>query len=411
MAARASNNTPPSLRKVWAEQETFGRAATASSSIMTSARAIVSHHPLADGGWKIEDVDLRPLGEGELLVEMVATGVCHTDALIGSLPDGVAPMAFYPRVLGHEGSGYVKDVGPAVTVAQPGDPVLLSFSYCNQCEVCKAGHYSNCNAFNDINFGPQSGFQLKDGKNCGGQFFGQSSFAALSIVRQCSVVNAKGLIKDKKELQLFSPLGCGIQTGSGTVINVAQAGPKDAICIMGLGGVGLSAVMAAKIQGCRKIIGIDKVASRLELATELGCTHTVDGSKLGDKSLEDAVRELTEDVGPSICIDTTGAPPLIEAGCKMIRNRGKYIQVGSASFAVMLDHVNVFEFMSAGKQFIGAIEGSATPTEYVPKMIQWYREGNFPFDKLMKFFPADDFAQGLHEMHTGETIKPILMWS
>ncbi|USW50378.1 Putative alcohol dehydrogenase, zinc-type, GroES-like superfamily, NAD(P)-binding domain superfamily [Septoria linicola] len=380
-----------------------------------SSKAIVSHDTLDNKGWKMEEVTLRDLQEGELLVEMVATGVCHTDALIGGIPAGAAPIAFYPRVLGHEGSGYVRKVGPDVSVAAEGDPVLLSFAFCDKCEICKTGGHSNCNLFNELNFGPQPAFHLasKSGEpEVGGCFFGQSSFANFSIVKSCSVVNVKGIVTEKRDLQLFSPLGCGIQTGSGTVVNVSGAGPKDAICIMGLGGVGLSAIMGAKIQGCRTIIGIDKVDSRLKLAKELGATHVIDGSKLDEgKTLPDVVKEIADGVGPTITIDTTGAPVLMDAGMQFTRNRGKYIQVGSPPFDYTLGSVSGFEFMVAGKQWIGAIEGGAYPPEYVPKMIQWYREGRFPIDKLMKLMPADDFNQALHEMHTGETIKPILTWS
>ncbi|KAK3109618.1 hypothetical protein LTR53_016939 [Teratosphaeriaceae sp. CCFEE 6253] len=179
---------------------------------------------------------------------------------------------------------------------------------------------------------------------------------------------------------------------------------------MGLGGVGLSAVMGAKVQGCRIIIGIDRIASRLAFAKELGATHVIDGSKLGDKTLVEAIREVSEGIGPTIAIDTTGAPPLINAGVQAIRNHGRYIQVGSAPFDFQLEF-NMFEFMVAGKSVAGAIEGSAYPPEYVPKMIQWYREGKFPIDKLCKFMPAEDFEQALKEMHDGTTIKPILCWS
>lgn len=381
---------------------------------MTSTRAIVCHDTHANGGWKMEEVSLRKLEEGELLVEMVATGVCHTDALIGGLPSGSAPIAFYPRILGHEGSGYVREVGPGVTVAKAGDPVLCSFAYCNSCEICKAGHFSNCNSFNELNFGPCPVFHLasKSGEpEVGGGFFGQSSFANFSIVKQCSVVNASGIVQDKKDLQMFAPLGCGIQTGSGTVVNVSGAGPNDAICIMGLGGVGLSAIMGAKIMGCRMIIGIDKVPSRMKLAQELGVTHVIDGSKLDEgKTLGDVVKEIADGVGPTITVDTTGAPVLMDAGMAFTRNRGKYIQVGSPPFDYQLSSVNGFQFMVAGKQWIGAIEGGAYPPDYVPKMIQWYREGKFPVDRLIKLMPADEFEQALHEMHTGETIKPILTW-
>lgn len=267
--------------------------------------------------------------------------------------------------------------------------------------ICKSGHYSNCNRFNELNFGPHDVFQASSGtgkSETGGQFFGQSSFANYSVVKQASVVNAKGLVKDKKELQLFSPLGCGIQTGSGTVVNVSGAGPKDAICILGAGGVGLAAIMGAKICGCRIIIAVDRVESRLNLAKELGATHVIDGSKLEQgKTLEDVVKEIADGVGPSITVDTSGAPPLMEAGMKFTRNRGKYIQIGTPPFDFTLGNIVAFEFMVAGKQWIGAIEGAAHPPEYVPKMIQWYKEGKFPIDKLITFLPADDFQQAVKE--------------
>lgn len=317
------------------------------------------------------------------------------------------------KLTSSSGSGYVRAVGPGVTVAKAGDPVLCSFAFCENCAICKDGHVSYCNTFTELNFGPsqpQKVFQLasKSGEpEIDGTFFGQSSFANYSIVKQCSIVNATGLVNDKKDLQLFAPLGCGIQTGSGTVVNVAKAEPKDAICIMGLGGVGLSAIMGAKIQGCRMIIGIDRVQSRLDLAKQLGATHVIDGSKLDEgKTLGDVVKELADGVGPTITVDTTGAPVLMDAGLEFTRNHGRYIQVGSPPFDYTLAKASGFANMVAGKQWIGAIEGGAHPPTYVPQMIKWYREGRFPIDKLMKLMPADDFNQALHEMHSGVSCSP-----
>jgi len=422
MSGRASNNIPPSLRRIWEQEEAIKRKYQSTSEVKpsmttttTRTKAIVCHDTLKNGGWKMDEVGLRPLREGELLVEMVASGVCHTDVMFGSMVSGSAPFAFYPRILGHEGSGYVREVGSGVTVAKAGDPVLLSFNFCDACEICKTGHYSNCISFNQLNFFGNPAFQLaaESGEpEIRGAFFGQSSFANYSIVKQGSVVNVSGIVESKEDLQLFAPLGCGIQTGSGTVVNISGAGPRDAICIMGLGGVGLSAVMGAKIQGCRMIIGIDRVGNRLKLAKELGATHVIDGSKLDEgKTLGEIVKEIADGVGPSITIDTTGAPVLMDAGIQFTRNRGKYIQVGSPPPDYQLSSVNGFELMCSGKSWIGAIEGGSHPPDYVPKMIQWYREGKFPIDKLMKLMPVGQFEQALHEMHSGETIKPILTWS
>ncbi|KAK0890136.1 hypothetical protein LTR02_014916 [Friedmanniomyces endolithicus] len=188
-----------------------------------------------------------------------------------------------------------------------------------------------------------------------------------------------------------------LDPGSGTVINAAKAKSDDVILILDLGGVGLSAIMGAKVQGCRTIIGVDRIEFRLKLASELGATHTIDGSKLGDKTLVEAIREVADGIGPTIAIDTTGAPPLIKAGIEAIRNKGRYIQVGSAPFDFQCEF-NMFTFMVAGKSVQGAIEGEAYPAEFVPQMIKWYREGRFPIDKLTKFMPAEDFEQALKEM-------------
>lgn len=312
----------------------------------------------------MEELKVRKPGEGELLIEMVASGICHTDALIGDLPDGASPMAFYPRVLGHEGSGYVKEVGKGVTVAKEGDPVLLSYAFCNKCPLCKEGKTGYCVQFGYDNFGGPFNVFKKDDKDISAQFFGQSSFAALSVVRECSVVNAKDLVKDKKELQLFSPLGCGIQTGSGTVINTAKAGPKDIIVIMGLGGVGLSAIMGAKVSECGTIIGVDRVKSRLDLSKELGATHVINTSELPEgKELGDVVKEYSDGIGATIVIDTTGVAALIKAGWNFTRNCGQFIQVGTPPFDFNLE-IPVFSDFLTGKSWKGAIEGSAYPPDY-----------------------------------------------
>lgn len=394
--------------------------------------AIVCRNTYGNGGWRLEQVDVREPGPGELLVQMVATGVCHTDISVGSLPAGSSPIAIYPRVLGHEGtvkcitifclfdhadvfgtgSGYVKEVGPGVTRARPGDPVLLSFSSCHECEICTAGHYANCLEQRKLFFeGMQQVFAAKNPhEEINGGFFGQSSFANLSIVREQSVVNVEHLVRSKEELQLLSPLGCGIQTGSATVLNVAHASRKDVICIIGLGGVGLAALMTARIKECRKIIGIDRIASRLDLATELGATEVIDSSKLvHDEELKGAVRQATNGIGPTITIDTTGVPQLIEAGLDWTRNRGQYIQVGSPPFDFKLA-IDVYGLMEAGKQFVGAVQGQAYPQEYLPLMIQWYRDGLLPMEKLVKRYPVSQFEKAQEEMRSGDAVKPVLCW-
>ncbi|KAK4988745.1 hypothetical protein LTR66_006325 [Elasticomyces elasticus] len=391
-----------------------------------TGRAIVSSDMLSKGGWKMQDLTLRPIADNELIVDMVATGICHTDVIFGDQEDG-QPGSFYPRVMGHEGacpvssytwrSGYVREVGSKVTVAKPGDPVLLSFAYCNGCHSCKDGHPAFCDKFNEINFYGGKDYTLSSSggdpskPDISGGFFGHSSFASVSIVNEVSVVNVKDSITKKEDLQLLAPFGCGIQTGSGTVANIAKASQQDIVAVTGLGGVGLSAIMAAKISGCRMIIGIDRIASRLELAKTLGATHTINTAELPEgKSVVDAVKEVAEGSGPSVSIDTTGLPALIRAAVEWTRNRGKICQVGTSPMDAKLD-IPIFMFMISGKQFIGTVEGDSVPSEYVPKMIQWWRDGQFPVEKLVKYYKADDFETALHDMHSGEIVKPILLWS
>ncbi|KAF7197443.1 Aryl-alcohol dehydrogenase [Pseudocercospora fuligena] len=365
-------------------------------------QAIVSRDTLQNGGWKFEDIRVRQPKEGELLVKMVATGICHSDVFAGSVPKGASPLAVYPRVLGHEGAGYVVAVGPGVTIASVNDPVLLSFASCQSCFHCKSGVPATCKdflAWNTLSFDKVfTSSDLPDNAepDITGTYFSQSSFAGLSIVKQSSIVNARDLVKNNSELQLFAPLGCGAQTGAGSVTKVAEAGPKDSVTVIGLGGVGMGALMAAKLRECHTIIAIDRVPSRLALARELGATHTIDTTGIPPgEALIKAIREATEGLGTSVTIETTGVPALTESGYEATRARGKHIQIG-----------NLF----ANKSFIGAVEGWADPREFIPEMIQWYREGKFPLEKMVKFLPAKDFQKGLDEMHSGATIKPVILW-
>jgi Zn-dependent alcohol dehydrogenase len=259
-------------------------------------------------------------------------------------------------------------------------------------------------------FHDESSSTTSDVPSTRGSFFGQSSFANFTIANETSVVNAKDLIKSEEELKLFSPLGCGIQTGSGTIVNVANATPQDTVAILGLGGVGLSGIMAAKVKGCKTIIGIDKVDSRLTLAKELGATHTINTSSITDfADLVQQVKALTDGYGTSITMDTTGFIPLIKSALDFTRIRGQYVQIGTAPMDAKLE-IEVFKFMVSGKRFIGAVEGDVIPQNYLPVMIGWYREGKFPLDRLVKYFEAEKFMDAIGAMEGGAVIKPVIVW-
>lgn len=303
------------------------------------------------------------------------------------------------------GSGYVVDIGSAITHVARGDPVLLSYSYCGQCYVCMTGPRSHCINFFDINF---IGEPVFDG-GIGGRFFGQSSFARHSIVSSKSIVNVKELGLCRDDLKILAPLGCGLQTGSGTVINVAQAGPSDCIAVAGLGGVGLAAVIAAKNSNCKAIIGIDRVESRLALAKSLGATHVVNtaGREMGE--VVQMIKEATGGLGTTLSIDTTAFPALVAAQLEATRYMGKVIQVGTGMPDASLS-IHLQSFMVSGKQYFGAVQGHARTEDYIPQMIQWWKGGTFPVERLVKHFSHKDFAKAIQAMETGETIKPVIVW-
>lgn len=315
----------------------------------------------------------------------------------------VEAMGPYPKVLGHEGSGYAEAVGSDVKHVKAGDPVLLSFASCAACKDCKDGHPSFCQQFHVVNYANEQ----KLYSEASGQFFGQSSFASIAIVKASSVVSVKDIVSEE-ELKMFSPMGCGFQTGVGTIDNLAEAKAKDVVVVLGLGGVGLSGIMAAKINECRAIIGVDRFEKRLELAKSLGATHVINTSEK-DFDLIKAVKDITDGIGADIIMDTTGNMGLIKSGLAFTANRGQLIILGVPPVDGILD-VHLIAFMSTGKRIRGSIEGDVTPSEYIPKMIQWQKEGKLPIEQLIKYYKAEDFETALEDMHKGTTIKPVLLW-
>ncbi|CAK7220389.1 hypothetical protein SCUCBS95973_004137 [Sporothrix curviconia] len=219
----------------------------------TPTQAIVCHDPVeGKRQWVLEPISIGEPDDFEAVVEIVASGICHTDLGCGTAPDGTPgfPVPKYPRVLGHEGAGYIRAVGKKVTKVIPGDAVLLSFAFCTKCHNCQFGAPGYCHKFTELNFiGNNSAFpgsKAEPAQQIGGSFFGQSSFAQLTRAQETSIVKVTHLIKNREELGMFAPLGCGIQTGAGTITELAQAGPNDKVAIIGLGGVGLSAIMTGK---------------------------------------------------------------------------------------------------------------------------------------------------------------------
>ncbi|MDX8045314.1 NAD(P)-dependent alcohol dehydrogenase [Gracilibacillus sp. S3-1-1] len=345
--------------------------------------------------FKIEEVELSEPKANEVLVKIVATGVCHTDAV--ARDGGMTP---YPAVLGHEGAGIVEKVGDGVKIIEPGDHVVLSFAYCGHCDNCRTGHPTVCTDFNLLNFGGQmedATHRLEQAGTELSSFFGQSSFGTYAVT------NERNLVKVDKDvdLSLLGPLGCGIQTGSGTVLNHLKPEFGTSIVVYGAGAVGLSAIMAAKITSCKHIIAVDLHDSRLELAKELGATHVING-KNGD--VVEQIKEITNG-GSHYGVESTGVPAVVHQGLQSLRPLGKLAIVGATPEVNIDVHE---EIMAEGKTMVGVVEGDSIPQVFIPQLLAYYKEGLFPFDKLVKFYEFQNINQAFEDSKSGIAIKPIL---
>ncbi|GEN45427.1 NAD(P)-dependent alcohol dehydrogenase [Alkalibacillus haloalkaliphilus] len=345
--------------------------------------------------FSFEEVELAAPKANEVLVNIVATGVCHTDAV--ARDEAIAPL---PAVLGHEGSGIVEEVGDGVTRQEKGDHVVLSFAHCGECNHCLTGHPTVCETFNELNFGGKhddSTHRLSKDDQPLSTFFGQSSFGTYAVAHERNVVK----VDKDVDIALLGPLGCGIQTGAGTVLNRIKPEFGSTIAIYGAGAVGLSAVMAAKIAGCKTIIAVDLHDSRLELAKELGATHTLNGSNV---DVLEEINELTNG-GTTYAIETTGVPRVVRQSLQALRPLGVSAIVGVTP-EMDIDVHN--DLMAEGKTMVGVIEGDSVPNVFIPELVDYYKAGQFPFDKLIKFYDFEEINQAFEDSKNGETIKPIL---
>lgn len=360
-------------------------------------RAAVSWE--ANSPFSIELIDLAPPKVNEVLIEVVATGVCATDAGAAAGHMGVP----FPIVLGHEAAGIVKEVGQGVTYVKPGDHVIVACCLCGTCDHCLTGKPGSCENIPTLNFGGamEDGTKRlsKDNEEIG-TFFGQSTFATYAVT------NEKNLVKVDKDLdlKLFGPLGCGIVTGSATVLEGLKPKAGSSIAIYGCGAVGLSALMAAKIAGCLQIIAIDLNEDRLELAKELGATHVINSK---DIDLVSAIREITGGKGVNYGVEATGNSMVAKSALSALTNQGELTLIAAGYKEIGID-LNT-EFLFGTKKLSGYIAGLVSAKYIVPKLIEYYKQGQFPFDKLVTYYGFDDIEEAFSDMKSGVSIKPILI--
>lgn len=344
----------------------------------------------------LEELDLTGPGPGEVLVRIVATGVCHTDLKTAG-PGGRSPR---PVVLGHEGSGVVEALGPGVSGLEEGDHVVMTFDSCGHCPSCLDAEPAYCHGADHFACTrPDGEFYLAaDGAPVHGDFFNQSSFATHAIGK------SRGVIKVRKDapLELLGPLGCGVQTGAGAILNVFRMKPGQTLAVFGVGSLGLSAVMAARIAGAGRIIAVDLHPNRLQLAVELGADEVIEA---GNGPVAPRIKGLLPD-GVDFALDTTGVNPVMLDAIDALAPRGTCGFVTGPLDGSELS-ISVSRLMK-GRRLQGIMEGNSNPELFIPRLVDFFMQGRFPFDRLTRFYPFDDIGQAFHDSEAGTTVKPIL---
>ena len=353
-----------------------------------------------DKPFQLRKFELEEPREDEVLVKIVASGICHTDIAVKEQSVHL-PL---PMILGHEGSGIVEDIGKNVTELKIGDHVILTSDSCGLCKKCEQKLPSYCNEFVERNLsgkridGTSPLLDVRD-SGIGGRFVGQSSFASHSLVSQRSAIK----IDKSHPLRLMGPLGCGLMTGVGTVFHALEASSRNSVAIFGAGTVGLSSVMGSVLRDCDPIIVVDPIKERREIARDLGATHVLDPKT-------DNVAEQIIDIskgGVDFSIEASGAPAAVDMSLRCLGRPGWSAQVGATPaqtyHSLDMDHIGF------GRGIKGVVMGDAYAKEFVPHLAYLHREGKLPFEKFVKEYKFYEINTAVHESQQGSVIKPILI--
>lgn len=348
------------------------------------------------------DVEFGPLLGDEILIRVAGVGICHTDltAIHGALP---LPL---PVVLGHEASGVVAAVGPAVTALVPGDHVVVSFDSCRDCRSCTSGRPAYCHRFAALNYRgvrrDGSTTMTRAGAPVHGNWFGQSSFGTHAVATARNAVKVDPTLP----LSLLGPLACSLQTGAGAVLNVLSPKPGDSIAVFGLGAVGLSAVMAARAAQCSTVIAIDVNPERLEVAAELGATHLINPSGIGDVV---AAVLAASPRGVDHSVDAVGLSSVVQQAVAVLRSPGTCATLGLQG--PLNDTVINQGHLLMGRTLTGVIEGDADPHTFIPELVRLWQDGRFPFDRLVRSYPFEDINDALAAAADGSVLKPVVTFA
>ncbi|EYT52493.1 alcohol dehydrogenase [Leucobacter sp. UCD-THU] len=362
------------------------------------AKAAVVNAGGAD--FDIETIVLDEPKIGEVLIRVVASGICHTD-VVARDQGWTCPL---PAVLGHEGSGVVEKVGEGVVGLAAGDHVIMTPSHCGQCDQCRSGRPFVCERFFELNYYGKMDDGTSRHHNEAGEdltnFFGQASFGTYTIA------NSRYVTKVDKDvdLELLAPLGCGVETGSGAVLNRLRPEGGSSIAIFGAGSVGLSALMAAAAVGCGTIIAVDVLESRLELAKELGATHVINPKEV--ESVPDEIKRILPK-GLNYAVETAGAPGVLRTAVDSLGIRGVVCQIAAPPLGQQ-ETLDVNDIMLSNKTITGVVQGDSVPAVFIPRLVELLKQGRLPLEKMVTYYDLDDINQAVEDGLSGKTTKAIL---
>ncbi|KAK7734689.1 hypothetical protein SLS53_007793 [Cytospora paraplurivora] len=366
----------------------------------------------ADGPVTLETIHYDQIGDRELFVRVVAFSVCGSDVKAAEGRFFMEP----PMILGHEGAGVVEQVGALVTAFQPGDKVVLHYSSCGSCEPCASGDTAYCADMKELNWGgirhghsskPSSSVEpiatTTDGTPLKPFFFGQSSMGRHALVKETSAVKVDAT---EEELKLFASLSCGVQTGAGAVVNVCKPSAGKSFAIFGAGAVGLAAALAAGLYAPAHVIVVNRSRDKLDLIPSGIATHTICSAGYAKGGVAAEIRKLTGGKGVDFVIDCAGHGSVIEEGVAALKYKGMVVGAGGGPAPAML---SISHMLAGGFTYRGTHQGDAVPHNFIPYMVNLWRTGRFPVDKLVTYYPIEGLHQALADLRSGKVLKPVLI--
>lgn len=349
----------------------------------------------------VDEVELEEPGYGEVLVELKAAGICHSDL---SVVDGSRPRPT-PMVLGHEAAGIVRATGPGVTAVQAGDHVVFTFvPMCGRCTYCTSGRPALCDLGNAAN---ARGELLRGGRRFHRHGQPVHHHLGVSAFAQFTVAAEESLIKIDPDIpfDVAAVFGCAVMTGVGAVVNTARVEPGSSVAVFGLGGVGLAAVMGAVAAGAYPVVAVDVLPDKLERARALGATHTVNAR--GVDAVE-AVRDLTGG-GVDYAIEAAGNADVLAQAYRATRRGGTTVAVGLPHPAAMLS-IPAVTVTAEERVIRGSYMGSAVPRRDLPRFLRLFRAGRLPVDRLITHrLGLEEINQGFDRLAAGEAVRQLVL--